>query len=353
MRTEYKSIEDFMTDAEFRSWAIAPQRDSEELWVAWLKSNPEMKLEFMQAKELIQSLEFNPVNKNEKAYDRVLQNILKNQRRSVKIANTRPLIRFWNYSLRVAAVLTLAFGLSYVAYQVFEQTPKVGSKDFAKITRETPAGHKVQISLPDGTLVSMNAGSKLSYYEQFSGKERLVELEEGEAYFEVVKNPDKPFVVKSGNVLVTALGTVFNVKAYKEDENIGVSLLEGKVIVKGNAESEHGVMHEAILTQGQGVLLTKESGQMERIMFDHELISAWRNKTIYFKDASFKKVIRELERWYGVQFEVVNINNIDAWNFTSEYKNQTLENVLHSISYSKNFDFEIKGEKVIINIKPK
>jgi ferric-dicitrate binding protein FerR (iron transport regulator) len=170
---------------------------------------------------------------------------------------------------------------------------------------------------------------------------------EGEAYFEVVHDPAKPFVVEAGNTKTRVLGTSFNIKAYTRDRDVTVALTEGRVEVWRTGA---GVYEEAEqLEPGEG-LSAPIGGRFRRFVFDPKEHTAWKDGLLYFKRADFNTVIRSLERWYGVDFEVHNFSQ-DDWSFTGSFRNEYLTTVLDNLSYARNFDYEIDNKKVIMNFK--
>ena len=213
----------------------------------------------------------------------------------------------------------------------------------AMVEKHNPAGQKSKIFLPDGSEVWLNSESKLSYPDMFSDNVREVLLE-GEAFFSVVKNPDKPFIVKSGNVSTTVLGTSFNVNAYGNERSTYIALKSGKV--KVNIDNELG-NKEMYLEPGEGICYDKSSHLTIKEEFDEDLLLAWKDGIIKFDDANVDHVFNTLSRWYGVKFEIKNRNN-QKWNYKGTYINENLENVLKGISFSKSFTHEFVNPKHII-----
>ena len=148
-----------------------------------------------------------------------------------QIYHSRQKIRrlYWKFT-RIAAIFiaVLAMG-SLLSYLMFFQHYRLTGQELSEI--KVPQGSRSRIMLPDSTIVWLNAGSSLSYSSGFNRTERTVQLE-GEAFFDVVTNPHKPFVVSTAHLNVKALGTQFNVKAYPEDDAVMCTLVEGKVVIE-------------------------------------------------------------------------------------------------------------------------
>ena len=214
------------------------------------------------------------------------------------------------------------------------------------VTKANPSGVKSTISLPDGSTVVLNAESKISFQSGFNDSIRLVALV-GEAYFQVAKDLNRPFVVQSGNVRTEVLGTEFNVKAYADENKIDVALNSGKVLVSVGSSL---VKQSYYLNPGQRIRVSKDNDQVERTNFDRKKVLAWKDGVIYFDKTSLKEVTTTLGRWYGVQFEILHWNG-KPWHYTGEFKNEYLDIILQSMSYSKHFKYEIDKEKVIIDLQ--
>ena len=256
-----------------------------------------------------------------------------------------------NYGTRIAASIILGVCLSIFAFQYFNVPDQSGkSASINYIEKSNPRGQKLSIFLSDGSKVILNSESKLTYPEEFTENARTLYLE-GEAFFEVAHDKDRPFTVTSGTIATTALGTSFNVRAYPEEATVQVSLATGKVKVKGKKDSNNFTNNKLlILDPGEGVTYDKASKILNKGYFDVKKSLAWKEGIIYFKDANFDEIIGKLERWYGVEFEIINGKN-EVWHYTGEFNNESLENVLMGIGFSKSFKYEIKDENVIINFK--
>ncbi len=213
--------------------------------------------------------------------------------------------------------------------------------------KETKPGQKLTTFLPDGSKVILNSQSKISF--SITERERKVVLE-GEAFFEVKRDENRPFVVRTDNLYTKVLGTSFNVKA-QPGENITVTVATGKVKVDNSSslnasqllESENsedrGVVlipgHQAVYNPGQGTIRSHEVNTEDFIL--------WKDGILNFESSSLMEVITRLERWYGVSIEVIGKPS-EPWNIKGEFDNKSLEFVLDALSYSQGFTFEILQE---------
>lgn len=161
-------------------------------------------------------------------------------------------------------------------------------------TIETPKGGKYQIILPDGSKVWLNSVSSLRFPAIFNGNERKVELS-GEAYFEVVKNTNKPFIVKTHDMNVFVTGTQFNVMAYSDENYSATTLVEGSVHVSNH----NGNM---VLKPGEQVV-ANEGANLKKRITDVEQNIAWKNGLFQFNDSDMRTVMNQISRWYDVSIE--------------------------------------------------
>ena len=211
--------------------------------------------------------------------------------------------------------------------------------------KSIPAGKKMSFILPDGSAIKLNGPSSLRFQQNFNGTNiREVHLD-GEAFFDVAKNPNKPFIIHTQYSEVKVLGTSFNVNAFPENDAVKVSVETGKVMVK---KKENAITSDSItLVRGELALLKPAEKLVQKGVFNPDLPS-WKDGVLVFEDASFAQIIKSLERWYGVEFIVNKEVNVKG-GYNSTFKNQNLVNVLESIKYSLDFEYKYAEGRVIIN----
>jgi len=205
-------------------------------------------------------------------------------------------------------------------------------------TLSTPTGGQYNIVLADGTKVFLNAVSSIKYPTQFNGDQRIVELE-GEAYFEVAKNKNKPFLVKSDNQTIEVLGTHFNVHAYNNESAVKTTLLEGSVAVSSKNQ-------KAILKPGQQSNVSESSSRIAVKEVDTEAAIAWKNGRFKFDNADLKSVMKQLERWYGIKVEYRGDVSDVRFN-GGTFRNKNLSEVLKVLELS-NIKFKVEGKTIIV-----
>ena len=160
-----------------------------------------------------------------------------------------------------------------------------------------PYGNQSRIVLSDNTVVWLNAGSRLVYPTQFNRKTREVLLF-GEGYFEVTKNPEKPFIVKTSNLDIRVLGTKFNISTYAEDNVIQTVLKEGSVAVRRNGA---GLFEKDIIMKpNQMASFDKTTSQSKIQEVDANYYTLWTKGLLSFEEIDFVRVIKKLERFYNI-----------------------------------------------------
>lgn len=205
-------------------------------------------------------------------------------------------------------------------------------------TLSTPTGGQYNIVLADGTKVFLNTVSSIKYPTRFNGGQRVVELD-GEAYFEVAKNKNKPFIVKSENQAIEVLGTHFNVHAYKNEPIVKTTLLEGSVAVVYKNQ-------KAVLKPGQQSNVSDKTNRITIKQVDTEAAVAWKNGRFKFDNADLKSVMKQLERWYGIKVEYRGDVSDVRFN-GGTFMNKNLSEVLKVLELS-NIKFKVEGKTIIV-----
>lgn len=245
--------------------------------------------------------------------------------------------------LRIAAVFML-FLLGAWLFSILDKTEEaVAPKAIVWVEKTNPKGQRSSHLLPDGTKVWLNVASQLLFPEQFSDTLRQVKLI-GEAFFEVARNAEKPFVVETEGLTTLVLGTSFNVQAYPESSEIKVALLEGKVQVQNNSSSE---LQTSILSPGEELLAPKDNSTFIKNPFQYENTFGWKDGILVFDGVDFDSFRKAIENWYGVTVQL-NGRAPGDWSVRARYQRATLQHVLQDISFNKNMNFEIKDKTVLV-----
>lgn len=240
-----------------------------------------------------------------------------------------------------AAVVLFVIGLSnYVAYQ--EGYKK---RNCQLVTLENPLGIRSSVVLPDGSKVTLNAGSVLTYPTAFVSAERKVTIE-GEAYFEITRDTKHPFLVQAENLQVKVLGTVFNVKAYKEEDCIEVTLVEGAVAVGLERESQYIQLNPRQLAR-----FNKTDRTFCKQQVNLNNYTAWKDGRFYFDRLTFRNIATQLERNFNVDIHI-DSEKLKSTVFSGDFiRGENLEQILRIMTADKRIHYKIEGDQVYIREK--
>ncbi len=306
----------------------------------------------------------------EKIYDSIEQKIFKPKQK--KISGKR--FSDWknnniSFFLRIAALFILLFvSGGILSYLIFKPSEKATIITYSEI--KAPLGSKSEVVLPDGSKVWLNAGSKIRYQSSFNKKNRNIFLE-GEAYFKVNKNKQLPFIVKTGDLNIVAIGTEFNVKAYNEDGIIETTLIEGKVTIRNDRQAKNHYVQQVSLEPKQKAVYLRAKLQLriediktirksnpevikpekgvvyvaEKI--DPEPIISWKDDRLIIRGEEMRSLAIKLERKYNISI-LFESENIKQFRFTGTLEDETLTQVLDVIKLSAPIDYELDGKKVKI-----
>ncbi|GHS91426.1 anti-sigma factor [Bacteroidia bacterium] len=221
--------------------------------------------------------------------------------------------------LKIAAVILITVGISFFYFK--EHRNVVDDAGIAVVT--VPAGHRVNMTLPDGTSVWLNARTTLRYPASFSKDKRQVFID-GEGYFTVRKDEKRPFFVETGQYRIKVLGTSFNVDAYSDSPVFETALLEGSLAIYDSNDASEKFME---LKPNERTLA--KDGQLCKMPIEDFNSYKWIDGLISFKDQSFRSIMKEFEKCYGITI-VVNNKNVDRVVYTGKF------------SYSDGVDYALK-----------
>lgn len=217
--------------------------------------------------------------------------------------------------LKLAAAILIFVGMAYSLFHVAQNTESY----------TTSFGEKVNLSLPDGSIVQLNGGSSLQF-SSWWGNERKVELD-GEAFFKVAKDKAHPFVVYANGIKTRALGTEFNVNSYPEDSLVSISLLEGSVEVKGFHQTD-------TLSPNEQASFKLNNGSIEVASFQTEKVLAWRSNKLVLSKTSFGQLARILRRNYGITLSFSD-ESFERYTVSGQLDDSDVQSFLEAVSATK------------------
>lgn len=304
---------------------------------SWLKASPENQKHFQQMREIwfstISANEEERYNKEE-AYSRFL-NRTRQIPQEEKTVKKLSLHKFF-YGAAAVALLCL---ISFASYRTGTEQVK---KQFAEMVVEAPLGSKTRLYLPDGTLVWLNAGSTITYSQGFGVEERKLKLS-GEGYFEVTRNKQLPFEITTKELQLRVLGTKFNFRNYPEDEEVSVSLLEGKVSLRNYLKNDA----LCYLEPDQKAILNKKNGKLMVSASEARYTAEWTNGFLFFDEELLPDIIKELERSYNVKIYIED-ESLKTFRFYGNFvrKEQTIQEILEMLASTGKLEYRIEGKTV-------
>jgi transmembrane sensor len=341
--THYKR-EDFLAEESFSNYLLQVNELDIIFWKKWIRENPQSHEEINKAKELFFLLRnqkhFAEVAKQdeiENEYSKLQSLIKKDSKAEGEIISLNEGSKnsdFKKIMLRitgVAAILIILVSL----WKYSGPANKVDSKTEFILFAQTSNISK-EVTLPDGSLVQLNNYSSVDISRNFNNKKREVLLK-GSAFFKVYKDPSRPFIVTSGSIKTTALGTAFYVYNL-HPETISVSLLRGKVRVEGNQNYVELLPGEkALYTFGERI--SKDS-------FNKEQLLSFTNGKIEFEHANLEEIKTVLREYFNK--EVVVTGKAPKINFTGNFDSKRIETILEALQFTYNIQYKVEGQKVAI-----
>lgn len=276
--------------------------------------------------------------------------------------------------IRIAAIFLLTISISSLAtyFVLKNRTGGVFPGKENVVLVYAPIGSKAMTVLPDGTHVWLNAGSKLSYATNYNNGTRIVKLE-GEGFFEVKTNPQKPFIVKAKELDIKAYGTAFNVKAYLEEKEVITTLVRGKVYIEGKDKHNKSFIIQMKPEQCVTYLTNRYDNDLKQHdtkksintnpkipeelkipiitanSVTTELYTSWKDNRWVIKGEEIGKLATSLERRYNIHI-VFNSEELKNYRFTGIFQNETVEQALQVLKMTAPLHYEIGKGIVTLSI---
>jgi len=332
-------LEDFMSDESFLSYAKGNNPDNILLWENWLAKNPDKFKIAIEAKKVIQHINFKKQSLPQEIIDnewlRLTQHLNIKQQRIIPKAQKHK-IKIWQY----AAVFALLISLAGTA--LFSNLFFSGNDNISYTEIIAKKGQIKNILLPDGTLVFLNSDTKLKYSDNFGSKKREVFIE-GEAYFDVTSDKNKPFIVHTTENTVKVLGTAFNISAYPHEKIHQISLERGKI----NISREKDKL--LLLNPNETYLLLCNKNQAKVFKTENvEIYSSWKDGKIIFRNQRFADIAKKLERSHNIVIKLQN-KQLEDYRYTGEFiVNDDVIKILDIINLTTPLSYNVKNDTIYI-----
>lgn len=252
----------------------------------------------------------------------------------------------------------------FLSYDLKTLQPAIKSSEIT-----TKDGSKTNIVLPDGTKVWVNAGSKLTYDNNYGSKLREVSLL-GEAFFDVVKNPEKPFIIHTSKMDIRVVGTAFNVRCYPNEKKTETSLIRGRIEVTLKDRPNEKIYlnpNEKLTLLNDHLLPPDASRNPRKVNHASELVvplvsighithtltdsaiveTSWVENKLEFRSETFEEVASKMERWYGVKIDIED-DHLKQEHLTGSFETETVDQALSALQYTTKFKFSINKNLISI-----
>jgi transmembrane sensor len=241
----------------------------------------------------------------------------------------------------LAAILLMVSGLGWIIWQ-WDRTEQ--AKATAWTEQTAVDGKPNEIVLTDGSRIWLNTNSKLRFPRQFHGASREVFLE-GEAYFEVAHQPQKPFLVHTPESVTEVLGTSFNVRSYRHEPFVEINLLSGKVSFGLPGATPDG---KKLLKPGQKAVLDKNTQVITVTGNDNENYLAWKTNKLVFRETALREALQTLETYYQVEFTVSDTLLLNC-RFTATFDKAPLDDVLEIFAFGSDISYHKQGSRYYLS----
>lgn len=261
---------------------------------------------------------------------------IKPQATITKVLPLKPSDIFSQWIMHVAVVVLL-FLTTGLAISLYTSQQTSVSDMIVSVDR----GQKANITLPDGSKVWINSGSRLSYGSRFNHQERVLHLD-GEAYFEVTPDKGRPFIVETNDISIKALGTSFNVKSYADENCVFAVLMTGKVEVQTKQSKEILYPNEqAIIDRCTGTMYKKE-------LKEASIYSDWRYNSLHFDGETFANIVLMLERLYNTSI-IFQSEELKKYRFTGTLGNTSLDSILEILSLTSPLSYSVENGQILLD----
>jgi transmembrane sensor len=244
-----------------------------------------------------------------------------------------------------AAVILFGGSLAWIYWFAPRKNPNLALLNGADTIIVTGRGETRQVILPDGSTIQLNAGTVFSYPKHFSGHTRPVSLSKGEAFFQVVSDPSRPFTVTTGKLQTTVLGTSFDIRSYEQEKEVRIALLTGKINV-----TEKGGNPPVLLQPHQVLRLNRYTDTPQTDSFENkDDVAAWAEGALNLKDASFEDIAFEIGNKYNVG--LINESDKHRWSYTGLFRNESLQEVIETICQTEHLSYTFRDNEILITNK--
>ena len=363
------TVEDFVWDTFFRQWVLSPTRETEDLWEEWIGNNADAREKVQQAKSIVLSLRLHEAEIADKDITRIVNETVGRINASEKYPSfeepTKQLKVYRFHWFRVAASVALLLVAGWAIYSLsskkepqkisFEK-PIQEHKD--NITEKwNPSMKPMTVQLEDGSKVTIAANGRIRYASKFLAAKREVYLE-GEAFFDIAKDPERPFFVYSNGLITKVLGTSFTIKAYGNSNEVTVEVKTGRVSVFPESDpaleqkTSSPELQGVVLRPNQKIIYSREEIRMVKTLVEKPemVVSKAEIPQFEFEDTPASEVFDTIGKAYGIEI-LYDEELLKDCPLTATLENQTLHEKLFIICKAVESEYEILDGQIVIHSK--
>jgi ferric-dicitrate binding protein FerR (iron transport regulator) len=355
-------ISDFVIDEDFIRWVHEQREEDNLFWNTWLQQHPDKHLVIATARRIVESIQFEPgkisENEVEREVSRLINTITTQQLQQEPQPEKTTVVSFkWWYA--AAALLLCLTGTWYFYVRDTSVPPFIYSSMVAakQLIEHTNTSEKpLVLTLPDGSRITLASKSRISYAHTFgsadtarNGATRDVYLL-GEAFFEVTKNPHRPFRVFANEIVTKVLGTSFTVRSFEKDTTIQVTVRTGKVSVYAQAATPaSSKMSEIILTPNQQLVYERSGQKFQKVLLTNPImiVPPAVERSLVYDDAPLDKVFSDLSKVYGINI-VFDSDLLKKCTVTADLSNESFYQKLSLICSAIDAHYELIDGQVVI-----
>lgn len=335
MNFNHYNAEDFVAEESFVAYYLQTDEKAIAFWESWISLNPEHLDEIYKAELLLAKLhlQLNETELND-AFNK-FDHFIATGRDEVLSKPVKGKKLFTYTKVAVAASLLIVSSLGVYFLQKINVAQEY-------VSYHNNYGKTATITLEDGSKVSLNSNSTLKYPQHFASDKREVELE-GEGFFEISKDKDRPFMVKTNKLLTTVLGTKFNVSAYRNLAAVSVALVEGSVTVELSNKTQKTTLKPTEIATVKGL-----SNKIETATFEADKVTAWRTGAVVFESASFQEIASKIYNIYGIT--IINKTGDNNWQYSGSFTKTDYISIIQNICFAKRINYKMNNN--IITLVP-
>ncbi|WP_254560079.1 FecR family protein [Dyadobacter diqingensis] len=354
---------DFINDKSFRDWVLIEKSKPGFFWDDLRRQYPLLEREMRIATDFLNNIAEDAPQVSDEYINHLSERILDKHKKASRSSESRGIqlkSRFFTYSYYLAASVIILLGAGWI-YSIVQQNKfsnnietLLSDSQEGIVKKENHTDKPISFYLSDSSSITLEPNSSVSFPTVFDSKNRIVSLE-GEAFFEVTKNPKQPFIVHFNALAVKVLGTSFSIRSFDSEENISVSVKTGKVSVSSkqdlNTEMPQSTLKEVMLTANQKVDYKKGDLQFEKTLTSNPVMidRSATPRDFEFTDAPLKNIFNRLEKAYGIPI-IFDENQVKDCSLTASLGDEPLFQKLDMICKTMKAHYVVVDGRILVTV---